>query len=362
MARVQMQSATLKFRLQPPSRRRWFHRIFGEPRKSLQLLEAAHGCPLCSHRDAYLLASCARDGAPLRTVLCRGCGLARVDPLPDAESVSQYYRQGYRQEYKGVVEPKLHHVLRSGRIAVRRMRMLRRWIQPGQTLLDVGCGGGELVFVLSRQGIVACGHEEDSCYAEYARREFGIVVSDGTWQTFEECQNRFDMITLFHVLEHLPQPVEALARLRSCLAPDGRVVVEVPNLEFAFTLSLNRFHRAHLYHFNPFTLSAVGERAGFRALEVFTSEDGGNVTAVFAAGPRPEGVERDLGANVARVLSQERRRSAARYFLSPMVWKRTLVRLARMAEERIRVQRYSSPRAILESLLAGEAGSEFRGV
>lgn len=255
-------------------------------------------------------------------------------------------------EYKGVFEPKPHHVLRSGRIAVQRARMLESWIQPGKALLDVGCGGGELVFVLGKQGVEACGHEEDVRYAHYARRELGIRVTDGPWEAIGHLSPAaFDMVTLFHVLEHLPHPVEALTQFRDWLRPGGCVVVEVPNLEFSRGRSLHRFHRAHLYHFNAATLAAAGEAAGLRATDVFTSGDGGNLIARFERGSGIAAAFAGIPGNCELILSRESARSEARYWLAPSTWGRTLRRLSRMTQERVWAGVYRDRRSLLESVL-----------
>lgn len=308
-------------------------------------------CPLCAEREAHVLGDRARDGTPLRTVLCVGCGLGRVDPLPPEEAVSEFYQESYRREYKGTFEPQPRHVLRAGRIAIERIALLKRGLAPGQTLLDVGCGGGELVYLLSQWGVRARGHEEDVRYAAYARRELGITVTEGDWSAIRTSPaTRFDAVTLFHVLEHLRHPVHALEQVRDWLAPGGVAVVEVPNLEFALTRSTHRFHKAHLYHFNAATLREAGEQAGLSAQELFTSPDGGNLTGRFERSREGGRGSSRIAGNCERILEGERRRGEARYWLSPGTWMRAWRRWGRSAEERWQVNGNRDRRAILDSL------------
>ena len=314
-------------------------------------------CPLCAEREAHVLGNRARDGTMLRTVLCAGCGLGRVDPLPADEAVSEFYQDNYRREYKGTFEPQPRHVLRAGRIAIERIALLKRWLAPGQTLLDVGCGGGELVYLLGRWGVRARGHEEDVRYAAYARRELGVTVTEGDWSAVRtSAATRFDAVTMFHVLEHLRHPVQALEQVRDWLAPGGVAVVEVPNLEFALTRSTHRFHQAHLYHFNAATLTVAGEQAGLRVQEIYTSPDGGNLIGRFERGQDGGQGSLKIAGNCERILGGEGRRGEARYWLSPGTWRRALRRWQRGVEERWQVNGYRDRRAILDSLAERERG------
>lgn len=286
-------------------------------------------------------------------MLCQGCGLGRVYPLPTDEAIAGFYRDQYRQEYKGSFEPKPYHVLRAGRVARERLTLLERWLRPRSMVLDIGCGGGELVYLLQRRGHCAQGHEPDVRYAAYARRELGIAVTTGPWSEIRLTpETRPDLVTLFHVLEHLAHPVEALAEIRGWLAEGGHVVVEVPNLEFPATLSRHRFHRAHLYHFNARTLPAAGERAGLQLIECSASADRGNLIAVFGVGPTPAVSFAGIPGNSDRVLDCERRRDARSYWLAPGTWRRTAGRLSHQIGERWRARAYPNRRAILDLLTA----------
>ena len=94
---------------------------------------------------------------------------------------------------------------------------------------------------------------------------------------------RFDVITMYHALEHVEDPVGILARLRGWLVDGGTLLVEVPNVEARCILPAHRFHFAHFYNFNRATLEATGRRAGFDPVQTTTSPDGGNLIGIFRA-------------------------------------------------------------------------------
>ncbi len=140
----------------------------------------------------------------------------------------------------------------------------------------------------------------------------------------------FGVITLFHVLEHLVDPRGALELLGSWLAPDGRLVVEVPNVETRSTAPHHRFHRAHLYGFNTVTLDACGEAAGLTALEHMTTPDGGTITTVFAGGESTAATA-TLGGNANRVRRALNDYTNARHYLGGTLFRQQCRKLARNA-------------------------------
>lgn len=143
------------------------------------------------------------------------------------------------------------------------------WIGDGR-YLDVGCGSGASLGVARALGWRGSGIETDVEAAARARAfTDDLYVGDVLDAPFEA--GRFDVVTAFHVLEHLPDPVAAVERMLGWLAPGGLLIVEVPN---AGGLGARLFGAAwsglelprHLSHFTPVTLSRLIDRAGGRVV------------------------------------------------------------------------------------------------
>jgi len=136
--------------------------------------------------------------------------------------------------------------------------------------LDVGCGSGAALGVAAALGWQVAGVEVDEAAAAKARR-FTARVHAGDLQAAPFAAGEFDLITSFHVLEHVPDPVGAIRRMLGWLAPGGLLVIEVPN---AGGLGARLFGRAwsglelprHLSHFTPATLARAVEQAGGRVV------------------------------------------------------------------------------------------------
>jgi 2-polyprenyl-3-methyl-5-hydroxy-6-metoxy-1,4-benzoquinol methylase len=293
-----------------------------------------------------------RNGRPLRTVLCSGCGLVWTNPRPSDADVDRYYATGYRLDYARQRTPTRRKLLRGLRGAEERRQALGAMLTAGR-VLDVGCGAGEFVYLLRRHGIEASGIEPGEAFAEFSRRTLGIPIQTATVETADVEPGSQHVITMFHMLEHVADPGRTLAAIRRWLQPAGRLVVEVPNIDSTVQAPAHRFHYAHLYNFNETTLAALGARVGLGLVESRTSDDGGNVTCVFALAADPVEAPVTLPGNVARMRHLFSRHTAARHYLTRWPYRRALDRLRRRLEE----DRLLTRLPTVEALMAWDPGS-----
>ncbi len=317
-------------------------------------VEAVIACNLCGSRRATVLSGRSRSGAALRTVCCTQCGLVWSDPRP--HDVRHFYETEYRLAYKDTFEPRPKHVLRAGRVALSRLERIEHLLRPGMRILDIGAGGGEFAYLLASQGHQVRGIEPNRGYAAYARKEYGLEIIDGFVGDVPLEPARWDLITVWHVLEHTEDPGAVLAQLRRALAPDGVLVVEVPNVEATCQSPRSSFHEAHLYNFNQESLHALAAREALEPCGGGLSPDGGNLTAIFRAAPAAAPSVSSLPGNHDRVSAIVRQHTLWRYLLSPSTWARTWRRLSGQWGERQWLSREagglqaSSGKALLERL------------
>ena len=223
-------------------------------------------CDLCGSTDVEEICAVDRHGGDLRTVICRRCGLVWTDPRPSAAAVRDYYVDGYRLELRGARQPRRNLVYRAANGAIDRYRNLKPILTPGCRVLDIGAGSGEFVYVLRAAGYDASGIEPDDGYASFAAQSLNAPVSHGFYQDVQVPETSQDVVTMFHVLEHLESPFDALTRARQWLAPGGRLLVEVPNFEARCLFPRARYQRAHFHNFNGPALEMLGRKAGYTVL------------------------------------------------------------------------------------------------
>jgi len=310
-------------------------------------------CILCSTPDNFIpLAHQDRHGNPLPTVLCRHCGLVFTHPRPSPAELDHFYRADYRREYKRSWSPKPRHVLRAGNVALDRLAYLLPILDGKKRILDIGCGGGEMLFMLRQLGFDADGLEPNEGYGTAARDFLELPVQLTSYQNAVIEPGSRDVIVSFHVLEHLLDPVHALQSFGGWLKEDGLMLIEVPNVFSRCQWPASRYHRGHLQHFSVSTLSHAGRLAGLEAIDSFTSADGGNLMVVFA---KQRSARREttfcLGGHAERVEQHLRHHTALSHALSGEPWIRPARKLATGLRERAFLLRHSDPRRILQQLV-----------
>jgi SAM-dependent methyltransferase len=237
-------------------------------------------CNLCgsSHRQPLFERAddLTGDPQPHRLVRCRGCGLQYVSPRPAAEEIARFYTPQF-VSYQFVLagpgaslrDRAVDAITRSA--ARQRVRLLEATAKlgPDTRVLDLGCGKGVFLHHLrQRHGCDVTGVDFEAEAVRYCRDELGLRAIQGGAADLSQLAPGFDIVTLWHFLEHEFDPLAALQAAHRLLAADGRLVVEVPNAdslenavfgERSYLYDLPR----HLYHFTPATLRALLERAGF---------------------------------------------------------------------------------------------------
>ena len=160
----------------------------------------------------------------------------------------------------------------------RRAAIIRRFQANGK-LLDVGTGDGRFLRICRDLGYDVVGSEVSKAGASYSNKE-GFDIKIGQITDIELPHESFDVVTIWHVLEHVPEPRAVLHKVYSLLRPGGILAVAVPNEENFFVrrhLGIPTAHspfdplrfggEIHLTYFRPATLRAVLKSAGFEILE-----------------------------------------------------------------------------------------------
>jgi SAM-dependent methyltransferase len=223
-------------------------------------------CPLCGSDDPTHL-FVARDrlvGLPgeFPVVRCRSCGFVYLNPRPALESLSGWYPDVYYPVGGGAETPEAIAV---GRGLLQRVESVGS--QRPLSVLDIGCGTGLFLKFARDAGHSVQGVELSESAVVYGRQVYGLPIEHGMVDSVALPENTFDVVTMWHVLEHLPEPVEALRTIVKSLRPGGTVLFGVPNIESVeaklfgrrwFSLDAPR----HLGHFSPETARRAVEAAG----------------------------------------------------------------------------------------------------
>ncbi len=256
---------------------------------------AAPNCSLCRSCEAdviYERLAPQRFGDPkplFGLIRCKACGLVYLSPCPEPSEMQSYYPPSYYFTLSpGPVLPPSKGCLRalydslSPSFGLRRIEsklaIVRRYF--GETrgrVLDIGVGDGDFLDHLGRLGWRVEGTDFSAEAARLASTRLGgITVRVGSIEELDLEHEQFDLITLWDVLEHLYNPLDALRRIHSLLKPGGLLIISVPNFASLESRLLGRSWGhldvpRHLTHFTSDSLAKMLESSGFRELRLTTS-------------------------------------------------------------------------------------------
>ena len=222
-------------------------------------------CDLCRSKEFSLIFE-VKDyitGTLQKVVRCKECDLAYVNPRPNPEELSDFYPQNYYGENPFFYE-KLDALLRFWE--------LRKTIKKGDFILDIGCGRGLLLSKLKHIGCKVWGTELSEISSRYAKENLKINVIS---RNLEDCmfdKDYFDVVTMFHSLEHMMSPMETTREIYRILKPEGTLIIELPrfNSLYASIFRDKWFHLdvpRHLYHFSDSTIGKLLASAGFNIVK-----------------------------------------------------------------------------------------------
>jgi len=149
-------------------------------------------------------------------------------------------------------------------------RLVSKIVEPNAVILDGGCSTGEFLAVLKDQYVVE-GFEPEPEAAKWARNRFGLTVHTGDLGSVSFKNDQFDLITLWHVLEHIPDLTRDINRLHDMLRPGGKLLIAIPNIS-SFDAKIYKENWValdaprHLWHFTLGTMSSLAESTGFKLI------------------------------------------------------------------------------------------------
>lgn len=227
-------------------------------------LETVSACPVCGSyifNDFLQCQDFTTTNEIFKVVQCPSCSLLLTNPRPDENNIGKYYESDTYISHSGKSEgilTRIYRVARNKALAWK-YQIISSYKKSGH-LLDIGCGTGQfLEFMHSRHWQVA-GVEPNSI----ARQKSLLLTQARIEKSVEDFHQQFDVITLWHVLEHLHHPNQQLEKIKTLLKPDGVIFVAVPNPESYDAKKYKEYWAGydvprHLWHFPQSSVNKLME-------------------------------------------------------------------------------------------------------
>jgi SAM-dependent methyltransferase len=225
--------------------------------------ERVSPCPICSTET--VVPRFEVEAMEEALVVCTECGLGRFHPMLSSDRLRALYPDEYYGEPGWKFRPLIEGLVRA--VGERHTSFLSRELSAGARILDVGCGRGVILGSLAEKGFEVHGLEISAEAARGADPRAEIRIADNL-KDAEYRTASFDRVIIWHVLEHLIDPVGTLREAHRVLKPGGRLIVAVPNFSSLqarctgaawFHLDLPR----HVYHFPLPALRQLLTQVGF---------------------------------------------------------------------------------------------------
>lgn len=234
-------------------------------------------CPSCGSSDVSKTLS-AKDytvsSEHFEVWHCTACEVRFTQAIPVEEEVGAYYQSddyiSHSNTSKGLVN-NLYQTVRNITL-----KQKRKWVEKiaqkeKGKILDIGCGTGDFLSTMKDAGWETLGLEPDDGARSQAQKNHGLEVQEQD-HLFELPKSNFDVVSMWHVLEHVHRLHPYLDQINQVLQPDGRLIIAVPNYQ-SKDADIYQEHWAaydvprHLYHFSPKSMEMLLQSHGFELVQ-----------------------------------------------------------------------------------------------
>ncbi|MGF7216550.1 2-polyprenyl-3-methyl-5-hydroxy-6-metoxy-1,4-benzoquinol methylase [Spirosoma lacussanchae] len=233
-------------------------------------METVTTCPVCGNSQFKPFLVCKDylvSQQEFTIQQCQSCNFRLTNPRPDQLSIGAYYKSDQYVSHNDQGGGLINSVYRFVRTITLKQKLQLITTLTGGTgkLLDIGCGTGAFLDVSQQAGWTIKGVEPDPDARAIASHKTKISIQPDLAAIDQE---QVDMITMWHVLEHVPTLNETIEQIHSRLAPNGTLLIAVPNSDSYDASYYKQYWAAydvprHLYHFTPDTIERLFNKHGF---------------------------------------------------------------------------------------------------
>ena len=239
-------------------------------------METLSNCPICNSSEINSFLVCKDHTVSRETfiiVQCVSCGFKFTNPRPEENKLGDYYKSedyvSHSNTKKGFINSTYQMVRKY--TLLKKLQLISKYFKTGN-ILDIGCGTGEFLNTCKQAKWNTIGIEPSADARKMAVESFGLDVRD-EGEIYNLESESFDVITMWHVLEHVPKLNERIEDLKRLIKPNGIIIIAVPNCNSLDAQIYKENWAAydvprHLYHFTPKDIESVFKKHDLKLFRV----------------------------------------------------------------------------------------------
>jgi len=229
-------------------------------------------CPVCECENFEDLSEKDRYGLYHPVVICLNCGLIQANPRMTEKSLNIFYKDEYWKLYSGKKMDK-HLFVSQYEKGERIYTFLKRLGVDLSDIkvLEVGCGAGGTLYFFQKMGCKVVGCDLNTEYIMFGRNKYNLNLFVGNiYEVAKNLEWTPDLVIYSHVLEHIPNPVEEMIKIRSITDTNSYLYIELPGVKYLTHSYCNDFlkmlQNAHIFYFTLRTLKNIMKKAGWNCI------------------------------------------------------------------------------------------------
>ncbi len=235
-------------------------------------------CPICKSENIAAVLSAKDNTVSQQNFVimhCSNCTARFTQNVPEQENIGTFYASenyiSHSDTQEGFIN-KLYHAIRKITLASKKNLVQKETTLTTGKILDVGCGTGAFLHTMKNAGWDVTGLEPDEAAREKAKSLYNIEPQPSP-DLFNFSENKFDAVTMWHVLEHVHQLQQYILQLKKIIAANGKIFIAVPNYT-SYDAQLYKETWAaydvprHLYHFSPQSMQQLIQQHGLKIKQI----------------------------------------------------------------------------------------------
>lgn len=234
-------------------------------------------CPICNHSEFSDYLVCKDYYASkedFQLIECKKCGFVLTQDFPSENEIGKYYHVpdyvSHSDTKKGLIN-RLYHIARSMALKSKAKIINKYSGKDEGMLLDIGCGTGYFLDQMRGEGWAVTGVEKDEGARKFAKEKFDLNTQEHNY-VLQLLKGSKDVITMWHVLEHIENLDLMMNRLHDILREDGLLVIALPNCHSLDAQAYEQYWAAydvprHLWHFSPDNFELLANKYNFKLVD-----------------------------------------------------------------------------------------------